>query len=121
MPDAPPQSESKRADLTNQPDDVLAQVARDLVTGRIFTSFDCRPDDMAMVFMPIALGAFANATEEQIRDIGLIYEHYDKAGPRSCNGQPMFFSFRLLNVHDAAIVFDKAKRIDAAMKQAGAA
>lgn len=33
-------------------------------------------------------------------NIGIFYEYYDKAGPRSCNGYPMFMSFRILNRPD---------------------
>jgi len=44
-----------------------------------------------MIFMSLALGALADMTEEAINDIGLIYEYWDQAGPRSINGYPIFF------------------------------
>ena len=39
--------------------------------------------------------------ENYLSSIGLIYEYIDKAGPRSINGLPNFFSMRLLNKEDA--------------------
>lgn len=39
---------------------------------------------------------------EYFRDIGLIYEYLDKAGPRSINGYPIFFSMRIMHRDDWA-------------------
>jgi hypothetical protein len=37
-------------------------------------------------------------------DVGVIYEHYEKAGPRGVNGYPMFMSMRILHREDWDIV-----------------
>lgn len=75
----------------------LKQIAIDLVEGKIFSILNLRsPNDVTMVFLPIALGAFNECTKEQIEDIGLIYEYLDKAGPRAINGYPSFMSFQYL-------------------------
>jgi hypothetical protein len=42
--------------------------------------------------------------------IGIIYEYYDKAGPRSCNGMPMFMSFSILNADDWKRVWEAYSR-----------
>jgi hypothetical protein len=64
-----------------------------------------------MVFMPIALGAFSEYSEEARKDIGMVYEYLDKAGPRSINGYPIFFSFRVVNVKDRLLVWEKYEKI----------
>ena len=38
--------------------------------------------------------------KEMARNVGIFYEYYDQAGPRSCNGLPMFMSMRILNWGD---------------------
>lgn len=52
-------------------------------------------------------------------DVGVIYEHYDKAGPRGINGYPMFVSMCILHREDWDIVrpavqreFDRRKNDD---------
>lgn len=75
----------------------LKKIAVDLFEGKIYTDRHIpEGESLAMVFMPIALGAFQNTTEEEIKNIGLIYEYLDQAGPRSINGMPNFFSFKML-------------------------
>lgn len=75
----------------------LKKIAIDLYEGKIFTDRHIQGSDIQMVFMPIALGAFQNTSEEEIKDIGLIYEYLDQAGPRSINSMPCFFSFKMLS------------------------
>jgi len=93
----------------------LSQLAKDIATNLVFTSDHVRREEwdniLGMVFMPIALGAFSDMTEEAKKDIGMVYEYYDKAGPRSINGYPIFFSFRILNVKDRLIVWEKHEKI----------
>jgi len=38
--------------------------------------------------------------KEYMGGIGILYEYYDKAMSRSCNGLPCFMSFAILNVGD---------------------
>ena len=35
-----------------------------------------------------------------VSKLGIFYEYYTKAGPRSCNGWPCFSTIKLLNKHD---------------------
>lgn len=48
--------------------------------------------------MPLALGA---ADKIDADKVGMLYEYMDKAGPRSVNGYPCFFSFRWLDKRDS--------------------
>jgi len=68
--------------------------------GKIFCDRQINPREigsmLAMVFMPIALGALSE-TANVVRDnIGMIYEYLSEAGPRSINGYPIFMSFKTL-------------------------
>lgn len=88
---------------TPKTDDELKQLSMDLANGKIFTNRHLPEHDktsLGMIFMPLVLGAFKDRDEEDIKDIGLIYEYYDKAGPRSINGYPSFFSFGFLDTND---------------------
>lgn len=79
------------------PDDKLRKLAVDFSEGKIFTDRHVKnTNDISGVFMPIALGAFADCDKEYLEDIGLIYEELGKAGPLAVNGMPTFFSCRLL-------------------------
>ncbi len=89
--------------LDRMPEDDLRKFVDDFVSGRIFTSAHIRTEQaslLPMIFMPLALGAFSKVNPDSLSQIGCLYEYYDKAGPRSINGFPMFFSFHLLHVDD---------------------
>lgn len=85
-------------------DDQLRELVCAYVDRRIFTLHDIHPNSRehlaGMVFMPLALGAFAGYNEASLKKIGTIYEYLDKAGPRSINGYPIFFSLRIVHVKD---------------------
>ena len=59
-----------------------------------------------MIFMPLALGVLSEMDKEEVKDIGLIYEYNDQAGPRGINGYPMFMSCRYLSKKDTNTMFD---------------
>ena len=85
----------------------LKQIAMDLYDGKIFSDRHLKNmEDAQMVFMPIALGAFSNATEEEMKDLGMIYEYLSEAGPRSVNGMPCFMSFQMLTRAESEKTFD---------------
>jgi hypothetical protein len=58
--------------------------------------------------MPIALGAFAEESKEDLEQIGMIYEYMSEAGPRSINSYPMFMSFAMLSKPQTKQVADFA-------------
>lgn len=78
----------------------LKQLAMDLYENKIFTDMHLGDQGhmLGMVFMPIVLGAFSDLSKEEVEErVGMIYEYYDKAGPRGINGFPCFVSFRILS------------------------
>lgn len=82
----------------------LKQIALDLSGGKIFCDKHLGEDAQQMfksVFLPIALGALDYMTKEEKMQIALIYEYLSEAGPRSVNGYPSFFSFKLLRKDEA--------------------
>lgn len=98
------QSEESKPDdflLNTQTDEFLKALAIDIFEGKVYTNRHIsNPEDIAMVFMVIALGGFAHLTEEQVKRIGLVYEYISEAGPRSINGMPSFFSMKMLSMDD---------------------
>lgn len=83
------------------PPDELRQFVDDFVSNRIFTSAHLREnDDIAMVFMPVALGAFSGWSDTGLERIGVLWEYLSQAGPMAINGLPCFFSFHVLNADD---------------------
>jgi hypothetical protein len=87
----------------------LKKIAIDFADGKIFTS-DLLPDMnlLPQVFVPIALNCFKDIPEEDIKKgkLWVIYEYYDKAGPRSINGYPIFFSLNYLSKEEAEVTND---------------
>lgn len=87
-----------------------------VLDGTIFTSAQIpNQADLPLVFMPIALGCYADLTEEQVRTIGVLYAPMKSAAPRRINGLPMFFEVHALSLADwtrvwAAIVAEQERR-----------
>lgn len=84
----------------------LHQIAEDLFAGRIYTDRHIPEHEgahaLGMVFMPLALGAdLTTLGFSETNPPGMIYEYLDKAGPRSCNGMPAFFSMHVLTQTEA--------------------
>lgn len=87
-----------RRPLPSLPQEELKRVVMGVCDGQIFTSAHLRDHDLLdMVFMPVIFGGL---TGVELDSIGILYEDISKAGPRSINGLPNFFSFRLMNVGD---------------------
>ena len=81
----------------------LRRLALDIVEGRVFGTWCLTEEQLnaaaAVVFMTIALGAKVDTSK-----VRHLYEYLDKAGPRSINGRPCFFSHRELTHEDADIL-----------------
>ena len=90
-------------------DKELKQIAMDLADGKIFTDrhFSLQEAETLaqMVFMPLALMDEQQVPLFMAEQPHLIYEYYDKAGPRAINGYPMFFSMQWLRKDEAATMF----------------
>jgi hypothetical protein len=61
--------------------------------------------------MVLALSDKEQLKELQKLDIGMFYEYMDKAGPRSINGMPCFFSVQYLNRGDFEKFIIKYKEV----------
>jgi hypothetical protein len=97
----------------------LSQFAKDYHADKIFGSWMIRDSDISMlgmVFMPLFF--MDEITSKQLQNSGSIFcfEYYDKAGPRGINGNPIFYSMRIICKDDLQQVLDKAKKIDELLK-----
>ncbi|KKN89716.1 hypothetical protein LCGC14_0235620 [marine sediment metagenome] len=98
----------------------LREIAQGIQTGAIWTHLDCpEPTDLVMMFMPFALMEPKLKHKLRTSDIGLIYEHINRAGPRSINGRPCFVSFKLLNEADADKVQGYCRELQKSVEVAG--
>lgn len=106
-------------DVPRLTEDEIRQFVNDVLAGLIFTSWGLTIDEAQRVFMPIALGAFTRATvtEGFLRQLGIVYEYLKEAGPMAINGQPCFFSMRLMHKDDWAIALATLRSEDARRKE----
>lgn len=84
--------------LADKPNEEIVRLAQDVVDGKVFGTWQLpnnEGDMLPMIFMPIALGCTIP------ENAGHAYEYLDKAGPRSINGYPCFFSVTFLNGPDS--------------------
>lgn len=103
-------------------DDELIQIGKDLHNKKIFTSLHIRKEDqermLPLVFMPLTImtkevhEAFIQA------EPFVLFEYMEKAGPRSVNGYPGFFSFQFLNKEEWEKVKKVSDTLDEAEKKA---
>jgi hypothetical protein len=87
----------------------LKQIAIDLRAGRIWSD---RHDDgrgldaFSMLFL-LADDAFRASMKENLP--GFVFEYLEKAGPRSVNDQPRFFSMQMLSRPDTEKMFENLR------------
>lgn len=82
-------------------DEDLREFVVGVLSNKYFLSYQVKNErDISLVFMPIALGAFAGWPEEALNNVGVLYSEYSKAFPRTVNGYPMFGEFRILHKKD---------------------
>lgn len=101
--------------IPDQSPESLRSLAKDIATNLVFVNQMIRSNDqslLGMIFMPLALGALSKYNPASLDNIGMVYEYFSKAGPRSVNGYPMFTSCLFLNKHDADIVIHRVQEID---------
>lgn len=103
----------ERLELLDLSEEKLRELAQDYVDRKIFTDRNASSDvKLRRVFMPIAFGAFDNVPEEDMKNLGLIYEYISAAAPRSINGLPIFTSMRFLNRSDTDKLATYAKELE---------
>jgi hypothetical protein len=91
-------------------DKELRQLAKRVVNREIFISN--QSDVIQMSFLVLAL-----AGPDQIpEDVGAVYEEMSKAGPRSINGYPCFFSCQFLTREETKLVVGYINEFEELMK-----
>ena len=90
-------------------DEELKQIAVDLFHDKLFTSqhqaLIDHPESLETVFMPLVFMDEAGRKQFWDAKPAMIFEYLDKAGPRSINGLPGFFSFQFLQEDEAKKVW----------------
>ena len=93
----------------------ITKLARDVITNLVFMSDQVRgPNDIPMVFLPLALIDEKTMKDWQKRGIVHVWEFYSKSGPRGINGYPFFTSCHPINSTD----YKKVREIEAKMREA---
>lgn len=105
--------------MTYEPktDEQIKQLAVDTFNEKIFwaTMIQHDPRMLSMVFMP--LGFMEEKDILELKEHNAVpYEYMDKAGPRSVNGYPSFFSCHWINFKDYERVIEKLEEIKAAVE-----
>jgi len=109
--------QEKNGPCPSRPESELKQIAIALQAGHIFTNRHMSEYDQKNLGMVFMILLFMDQKDFYIpTSIGLVYEYYSKAMQRSVNGMPMFTSCHFLNIKDTEYVFNKAKEIDAMLK-----
>ncbi|GAH55011.1 unnamed protein product [marine sediment metagenome] len=108
--------------MENRTAEELKQIAVDLFHGKLFTDRHLqRVEDLTMVFMPFIFMAAKDIRKLKKDPPGMIFEYRDKAGSRSVNGMPMFFSCQMLTQDDTKAVLELCKKLEEAQMKALAA
>lgn len=98
-------------------DDEIKQLALDVHAGLVFGTWNIKnPSETGMVFMILSLMDSVMIKAMQRDGIVHLYEYISKAGPRSVNGMPCFFSAHQLDHEDTQRLIDRIKKIEAALE-----
>jgi len=108
------ESEEELREPTRLTPEEIHEIVEGLVKNRYFVATQCPPDMITSVFMPLLGGLTGMDTAK----IGNILEEYAKAGPRSINGYPMFFSCRIIHIDDWRVIAEKAMAVQQALDEA---
>lgn len=99
--------------LPRKTDEELNDLAKSVALGQVFITNN--EDGIRNAFGGLLI--FSDFTEEEAQQIGAMYEEYAKAGPRSINGYPFFFSASFVHVDDlpklSALIEEKQKALEA--------
>jgi hypothetical protein len=107
---------TKKKPKPEMSDEAVTNLARDLVTNRVYMSDQIRnPRDIPIVFMVVALMDKKQLKEWERRGIVHLYEYNSKASPRSINGMPCFTSCYQINSTDYESVHKEEYRMRKAL------
>ena len=98
----------------------LKRLAIDIEGGLIFTDRHMREGDrstmLKLVFMALSLMDKEHMEEFIAQGPALLYEYEDKAGPRSINDYPIFFSFQWLSEEELVVVEEYIRKVRSALE-----
>lgn len=99
---------------TRRTDEELEVLAQDVVAGKVFHSSYHLPEGerLQVPFMMLALLDPEQLEVMRQDKIFSLYEYLDKAGPRSVNGLPCFFSWKALNDEDAHRIHERILAVE---------
>jgi len=93
-------------------DQEIRQLVLDIQGGRVFTHSQIpEGTDPSMVFMVLALMDEKAHDQLEAADSGMLYEYISAAGPRACNGMPIFMSMRHLSKADTKRVNTELQKL----------
>lgn len=95
----------------------MGKLARDMAMEKVFTNLHVPEEDSGMlksIFMVAALGGLADVDAKQI---GMIYEYLDRAGPRSVNGYPIFMSLRMVHREQVGPLMERVGQISRMLEE----
>lgn len=86
------------------------------MTNKYFCSAQVQQQNLLpMIFMPLALMDEKMLKKLDKDGVAVFFEEYSKAGPRSINGYPCFFSCRYMTFTDYEKVREVAQALQSAM------
>lgn len=99
------QSKEKKMAYQSKTDKELRDLAFDIVAGNVFHDQMIHPNENAErmirnVFLPLSFINKEQAQEMMNDEVSIFYEYINRAGDRSVNGYPTFFSVNMLDKKD---------------------
>ena len=95
----------------------IEQLAWDIEGDRVFGSWCCPQEMISSCFMVLIFMKKEHFEALNAAKIAHVYEYIEKAGPRSVNGYPSFFSARYIDVDDMKKVAARIKEIEIFRKE----
>lgn len=106
-------TKKKFKDIPRLPEQELRDLARQIVTNEVFITNSKEGLDFAFGTV-LALGG-AELLVEAAEQVGALWEEYSKAGPRSINGYPSFFSYHVVHRDDLSALGQTIAEFKAAL------
>ena len=79
----------------------LRKFVLDYCDGKVYTDHQTPKNLFSVIWM---VAVFMKPEEYDLKQIGFMWEYISERGPRSVNGQPIFFSAYFMHIEDAKIV-----------------
>ena len=86
----------------------ITTLAREIVTNQVFIAVT--EEALSMAF-PILTLWLPSVPDWKVEQMGAVYEYYDQAGERSCNGYPMFMSCKIVHTDDVEFLHTEIYRL----------